>query len=649
MACAGSPTNAISSANAPSADKVPSTRDLGPIRNTVETLRGKKFVRDVPAFNISERELRQVVEREVEKDYPGGKLADYQAMLAWLDILPPGTDLKEATAAFAVDQVAGLYDSDTKEMYIPVFSTGKTNALKNPAKKAIEKVSAFEEGLVLEHEFTHALEDQYWALDDTNQVERQESTDRSTARSFLAEGAATRIMLEAVPAQLEQENPGTYAPAWNVLHSGLLETVFDLALNHVWKSPDVQVAGVPRALACYEAMPYAYGYCFCSDLTRDWGLDGLDYICDHQPVSTEQIIHPQKAWEWRDFPIRITLPQTLPSGWKQLTGDSMGEAGISVLFGCAFNNLSHGELLVHGWDGDRVALYEGPEGRRLLLWASSWDSDAAAARFASTWIKERRKLHQASVTRTRANHFDWVQPDGRSGALDQDGKQVVIFETDKPQGLADKATWTQAITFTRPPEDAARAAANHALLRFNPLVSWQRDADYTVTSTLWGILSRSDRNSVGAADRVAWGLVGEWRRTASFNKWELGWNLVAKHQSDSRRGVYKTALLPWGILYGHLSAQLPQDPAQTVSRTSLLWGLAASRTRDSLRQTTLKLLPAGILLRAQSSPSRTGFHILGTGVSRTPPSSTSTGTARYRLLGIPLWTTHDASAKAATQ
>jgi hypothetical protein len=79
---------AISSTNAPSADKVPSTRDLAPIRNTVEALRGKKFLRDVPAFTISERELRSVIEREVEQDYPGGKLADYQALLTWLDILP---------------------------------------------------------------------------------------------------------------------------------------------------------------------------------------------------------------------------------------------------------------------------------------------------------------------------------------------------------------------------------------------------------------------------------------------------------------------------------------------------------------------------------------------------------------------------------
>ena len=154
------PTKPVAPTNTPSADKVPCARDLAPIRTTVETLRGKRFKFNVPAFIISERELRSVVDREVEEDYPGVKLEDYQALMIWLDVLPPGSDLKKAEAAFAVDQVAGLYDSDTKEMYIPVFSTPTTNVVKQPARKQIEKFSTFTDDIILAHEFTHALEDQ---------------------------------------------------------------------------------------------------------------------------------------------------------------------------------------------------------------------------------------------------------------------------------------------------------------------------------------------------------------------------------------------------------------------------------------------------------------------------------------------------------
>ena len=634
------PAGAAPATNTPSAGRVAPKQDLGRFRRTVETLRGKEFLRPVPVFDISEEELRRIVDRELEKDYPGAELTNYQALMIWLDMLPPGTDLRAVSAAFFVDQVAGFYDSDSKEMCIPSFSGGKTNVWRNVAKKKVERFSDFTDGLVFDHEYTHALEDQYWPFDEPEGKTRRESTDRSTARSFLAEGSATRIMVEAVPAEAEEESPGAYPTLWNVIHSGAVELVLEMALNHVWKSSEVLVPGVPATLVRSETMPYAYGYRFCSKLMRNWGLDGLDYMCGHPPVSTAQVIHPQKAWEWRDFPVQITLPESLPGGWKQLTGESLGEAGISVLLGCSSQNLNRGERLACGWDGDRAALYESSNGERLMVWASSWDSTATARRFADTWLKERQALHKASISGRSDNQAEWSQPNGRAGALTRNGKQLIIFEADRPQTLDDRAVWAKSMTFTEPREDAVRDAANHALLRVNPLFSWRRDGDYTVSKTLWGILSRHDRNGVGAADRVALGLVGESHRTESFHKWEMGWSLVAKHQSDARRGVTKTAVLPWGVLFSRLSARLPQDPAHTVSRVSVLWGVAGSRTRDSANKVTFEILPAGLLLRSESSPVRSALHVLGTGVARTAPTAPGGGTTRFRLLGIPLWTAH---------
>ena len=206
--------------------------------------------------------------------------------------------------------------------------------------------------------------------------------------------------------------------------------------------------------------------------------------------------------------------------------------------------------------------------------------------------------------------------------------------------MADAHAWEKAVTFTQPAENAARAAVNSEPLRLNPLFSWQKDADYTVSRTLWGLLSRHDRNAVGASDRLVLGLLGESHRTASFHKWELGWSLVAKHQSDSRRGFTKTALLPWGLLYGQFSAKLPQAPARTISRHSVLWGLGASRTRDSSDQLTFNLLPGGLLFRNRASPTGGATYLLGTGVAHTQASAKTAATTQFRLLGIRVWTAH---------
>jgi len=100
-----------------------------------------------------------------------------------------------------VDQVAGLYDSDAKEMCLPSFPNGTTNLGKKVAEKKLEAVSDKIEDIVLAHEFTHALEDQYWPIDDPQDRDLQASTDRGTAHDFLIEGSATREMIEVIPAQ----------------------------------------------------------------------------------------------------------------------------------------------------------------------------------------------------------------------------------------------------------------------------------------------------------------------------------------------------------------------------------------------------------------------------------------------------------------
>ncbi|MGD0260970.1 MAG: hypothetical protein ABSD29_14235 [Verrucomicrobiota bacterium] len=623
-----------------SPDKVPSTRDFGDIRREVETLRGKKFVREVPVYAISEKELRAISDHDLDKEFPGRKLRGYEELLAWLDMVPPHTDLKSVYADYLADQVAGLYDSDAKEMCIPSFSGGTTNAAKRATEKKLAEISSEIEDIVLAHEFTHALEDQYWPLDDPQDHDFKASTDRGTAHDFVTEGSATREMIEVIPAQWGRESVGGYFLFWNLIHSGLGELVLNYALSDAWKSSDALVAGVPEPLARTEAMPYSFGYCFCTKVMRKWGLDGLDYIYNHPPVSSAQVMHPKKCWEWRDLPVQINLPETLPGDWNQVSLDSVGEAGMAVLFGCQFKNLNHGLELARGWDGDHVAFYEGSGGHRLLLWASAWDSTNAAGRYVGAWVKERQAAHQAVITENRGNRIEWERPDGGAGLILRNGKRVILLETDDRETLQDAERCAREVTFVEPPEDAVRAAANSPLRRFNPLWSWQKDGDYAVTRSLGGLLWRHDRNSVGAADRFLLGLLAESRRTTSFHKWELGGGLVARHESEARRGITKTTVLPWGVLASHCSARLPQSPGKTIMRTSVLWGLGGSVTMDGAGCHSVHVLPFGLFLRRTTGPGQSSIQVLGTGLFRKEATNHSGSTARFRLLGIPIWTTH---------
>jgi hypothetical protein len=618
--------------------KVPLQRDFGNIQREIETLRGKKFLRPVPVYKISASVLRRISDHDLDKEYPGEKLPYYEELLAWLDLVPPGTDLKAAEAAFSVNEVAGLYDSDSKEMCIPSSAAPRTSSPAKAAEKKLERISLANDEIVLAHEFTHALEDQYWPIDDPKDDDPHASTDRGTAHDFVLEGSATRAMIEAVPAQWCQ-SPNGYFFLWNWIHSDIGEFILSCAMNASWKSPEVVVPGVPETLARTESMPYSFGYSFCTGVMRDWGLDGLDYFYDHPLVSSTQVMHPTKAWEWREFPARIDLPENLAGGWKQVSIDSVGEAGMAVLFGCQFKNLHRGEQLARGWNGDHAALFAGPGRRRLLLWASSWNSAYDAGVFARACLTERQAAHHAVMTKDSGNRLEWQSPDGRAGFALRRGKQVILLETDGRETPRNADEFVREIHFTEPPENAERAAINSPWRRFNPFSSWQKDGEYTVNQTLGGLLARADRNSVGAANTFVLGLVLESRRTASFEKWELGGALIARHEAEARRGFAKTTCLPWGLLASHCSARLPQSPEKTITRASILWGLGASMTKGQTGERTIEVLPFGLLWRRVTGPNHSSFHILGTGVARTEAARGARGTERYRLFGIPMRTT----------
>src|SRR5689334_13338408 len=55
-------------------DKVPARGNYDEIQRQVETLRGKRFVHPVPVYRVSNKELRHIAQRELEKQFPGTQL-----------------------------------------------------------------------------------------------------------------------------------------------------------------------------------------------------------------------------------------------------------------------------------------------------------------------------------------------------------------------------------------------------------------------------------------------------------------------------------------------------------------------------------------------------------------------------------------------
>jgi hypothetical protein len=137
-----------------------------------------------------------------------------------------------------------------------------------------------------------------------------------------------------------------------------------------------------------------------------------------------------------------------------------------------------------------------------------------------------------------------------------------------------------------------------------------------------------------------WNLIhsgmGEW-----VLNYELGGGLVARRQSEALRETTRTTRLPRGVLASRCSARVPQSPDKTIARSSVLCGVGASFTAHEMGGRSVHVLPLRLLLNRTTGSGNSSLHVLGTGLSHREATKYSGASARFRLLGIPMWTTHE--------
>ena len=116
---------------------------------------------------------------------------------------------------------------------------------------------------------------------------------------------------------------------------------------------------------------------------------------DAQPVSTEQILHPELYPD--EVPVEIVLPDvgaTLGADWSTSYQQTLGEMQIGVwvadgrkrqsLFPGLPGQLPNASAAA-GWGGDRLVSLDGPDGAWAVVWQTDWDTGA-----------DQKEFHQAA-------------------------------------------------------------------------------------------------------------------------------------------------------------------------------------------------------------------------------------------------------------
>jgi hypothetical protein len=171
--------------------------------------------------------------------------------------------------------------------------------------------------------------------------------------------------------------------------------------------------------------PYFKGMVFCAKLTNKGGWAAIDDVYRHPPVSTEQILHPEKYRAEVDLPMTIDLGVLKPGeGWKELGRNVLGEMQLAVML-----RKHGGKAAAAGWDGDRYAVYEGPGGKLALVWLSTWDSDDDAREFQRSYVQyQTSKVRHLGKPPNPIPDSVWRNLDDHLYVVQRRGRDVAVVE-----------------------------------------------------------------------------------------------------------------------------------------------------------------------------------------------------------------------------
>lgn len=377
--------------------------EMDEIEKQVIALRGLTPKGRVGRALLTPQELRQRVIDDFLDDYTDEEARDDALTLTAFGLLEPDFDLYDFYLELLSEQIAGFYDDETKQMYVI-----QGEGFYGP------------ERLTYAHEYTHALQDQNFdfknGLGYTDEACEQDS-ERCAAIQALIEGDASILELE-----------------WFSNHATPLDIFQIQEFYRNYQSPIFDSA--PVFLQEDFLFPYTYGQAFVQSLYDEGGWAAVDRAYQDLPLSTEQILHPERYPE--DKPRTINLPEltgSLPDGWRERDRGVMGEwySYLILAFGLdpdARLNESQAQTACEGWGGDAyVVLYNDRTDETAMILSTSWESSAEAVEFASAF-EEYANARFGSFKEKTGHKWIWESSNGVTVFIFDRANTIWVFAPD---------------------------------------------------------------------------------------------------------------------------------------------------------------------------------------------------------------------------
>ena len=374
------------------------------IETQVIEIRGLDISESVDRTLISPAELETIVVEDFFTEYSDEDARQDVAVLSLLGLLPDEFNLKSFYQDLYSEQIAGFYDDEIEEIYVVQGETFGGN-----------------EKLTYAHEFTHVLQDQAYDLSDglgLNEESCEEDSERCAAVQALIEGDATKTEL-----------------LWFQSHATFRDYRDIQEFFSNFSSPILDAA--PPYMAADLGFPYEKGLAFIEYLYEQNGFDAVDRAYQNNPVSTEQILHPEKYPD--DEPAPVTLPDLtaiLGEGWTLFDQNVMGEWYTFLILNKGFEEAYRlpdetASEAAAGWGGDAYAFYQNStSGEALFVMDAIWDTTEDAKEFADAFEAYASQRWEATEGETNGIPT-WSDPSSTT-LLKLDGNRTLwLLATDR--------------------------------------------------------------------------------------------------------------------------------------------------------------------------------------------------------------------------
>ena len=389
---------------------------------------------------ISKKDLKKYLEKQLNNKESQKELEKQNRFWTYLGVVDPKSDFKNDLINSYADSIEGLYSKDDKKLYYIMDGEDDKLSLYNP----------FSPNIVIIHELIHALQDQKGYLKDEDQT-KLISDDMAAAQKAVIEGGATYVSYSILNDALQEKAriygskdlKGKNNKDIHLDYESVMLESSSLVYNNLKNSTGDELI--------YELMifPYVSGGKFMKYAYDNGGWDEIDKVYTHPPVSTEQIIHPEKYFIFRDDPVPMPSRDysfLLGQGGKLVTDGVFGEFGLYTYIG-RFQNRLYARTASAGWGNDHYQLFS-RKGDLFFISESAWDSRQDGEEFLQTMKKvlekrfypltwEARKgdilkgkcREQVLLLASRGNEVLWVESSASDGAML--AKVVAQFEAEQ--------------------------------------------------------------------------------------------------------------------------------------------------------------------------------------------------------------------------